>query len=30
MLSLSAQGNVTTTTARAFAAGEIEKVVGKL
>jgi hypothetical protein len=30
MLSLSAQGNVTTTTARAFAAGEIEKVVGML
>jgi uncharacterized protein with GYD domain len=30
MLSLSAQGNVTTTTARAFATGEIEKVVGML
>ena len=30
MLSLSAQGNLTTTTARAFAAGEIEKVVGML
>jgi len=30
MLSLSAQGNVTTTTARAFVAGEIEKVVGML
>jgi uncharacterized protein with GYD domain len=30
MLSLSAQGNVTTTTARAFGTGEIEKVVGML
>ena len=30
MLNLSAQGNVTTTTARAFSAAEIEKVVGKL
>lgn len=30
MLTLSTQGNVTTTTARAFAAGEIEKVVGML
>jgi uncharacterized protein with GYD domain len=30
MLRLSAQGNVTTTTARAFAADEIEKVVGML
>jgi uncharacterized protein with GYD domain len=30
MLNLSAQGNVTTTTARAFSADEIEKVVGKL
>jgi uncharacterized protein with GYD domain len=30
MLTLSAQGNLTTTTARAFAAGEIEKVVGML
>jgi uncharacterized protein with GYD domain len=30
MLSLSAQGNLTTTTARAFSADEIEKVVGKL
>jgi uncharacterized protein with GYD domain len=30
MLSLAAEGNVTTTTARAFAAGEIEKIVGML
>jgi uncharacterized protein with GYD domain len=30
ILSLSAQGNVTTTTARAFGAGEIEKVIGML
>ena len=30
MLSLSAQGNLATTTARAFAADEIEKVVEKL
>lgn len=30
MLSLSSQGNVRTTTARAFSADEIEKVVGKL
>ena len=30
MLHLSAQGNVHTTTARAFDAGEIEKVVGLL
>ena len=30
MLSLSAQGNVTTTTARAFGTSEIEKVVGML
>jgi uncharacterized protein with GYD domain len=28
MLNLSSQGNVTTTTARAFEAGEIEKIVG--
>jgi uncharacterized protein with GYD domain len=30
MLSLSAQGNVTTTTARAYDASEMEKVVGLL
>jgi uncharacterized protein with GYD domain len=30
MLNLAAEGNVTTTTARAFAAGEIEKIVGML
>jgi uncharacterized protein with GYD domain len=30
MLSLSSQGNVHTTTSRAFGAGEIEKVVGIL
>jgi uncharacterized protein with GYD domain len=30
MLHLSAQGNVSTTTARAFDASEIEKVVGML
>jgi uncharacterized protein with GYD domain len=30
MLSLSAEGNVTTTTTRAFAASEIEKIVGLL
>jgi uncharacterized protein with GYD domain len=30
MLSLSAQGNLTTTTSRAFSAEEIEKVVAKL
>jgi uncharacterized protein with GYD domain len=30
MLSLSAQGNVTTTTARAFGTGEIDKVVEML
>jgi uncharacterized protein with GYD domain len=30
MLGLSSQGNVQTTTSRAFGAGEIEKVVGML
>ncbi len=30
MLSLSAQGNLTTTTARAFGAGEIQKVIAML
>jgi len=30
MLSLASKGNVQTTTARAFDAGEIEKVIGKL
>ena len=30
MLSLSALGNVTTTTARAFDAGEMEKIIGEM